>query len=82
MRATYTRNLLTGECRINVKTCSEAINYMSEIYGFIRDTGLYCRMNTDFYRVNFTIKGDEELEEYLPKIMQFIDDVQNGRVKP
>ena len=82
MRATYTRNLLTGDCRISVKTCSEAINYMGEIYGFIRDNDLFCRMNTDFYRVNFTLRGGDELEEKLPKIMQFIDDVQNGRVKP
>lgn len=82
MKATMTRDLITGDCRISVKTCSEAINYMQEIYGFIRDTGLFCRMSTDFYLVNFTIKGGEELNDDVPKIMQFIDDITNGRIKP
>ena len=82
MKATMTRDLITGDCRISVKTCSEAINYMGEIYGFIRDTGIFCRMNTDFYTVNFNIKGGSELNEYVPKIMQFIDDITNGRIKP
>ena len=81
MKATLTQDLLTGMCRINIKTCSEAINYMGEIYGFIRDTGLFCKMTTDFYRVSFSIRGHEELNQYVPKIMQFISDVQNGRVK-
>ena len=81
MKATMTRDLITGDCRISIKTCSEAINYMGEIYGFIRDTGLFCRMNTDFYQVSFTIKGGEELIADVPKIMQFIDDINNGRVK-
>jgi len=81
MKASYTRNLITGIARINIKTCSEAINYMGEIYGFVRDTGLYCTMNTDFYRVSFAIKGGSELEAEIPKIMQFIDDITNGRIK-
>jgi len=81
MKASYTRDLITDMCRINIKTCSEAINYMGEIYGFIRDTGLYCTMNTDFYRVRFTIRGGSELEAVIPKIMQFIDDLTNGRIK-
>jgi len=81
MRATYTRNLFTGDCRINIKTCSEALNYMSEIYGFIKDTGIPCRMNTDFYGVSFSIRGCEQLEQDIPKIMQFIDDLTNGRIK-
>jgi len=54
---------------------------MGEIYGFVRDTGLYCTMNTDFYRVSFAIKGGSELEAEIPKIMQFIDDITNGRIK-
>lgn len=81
MKATMTQDLLSGVCRINIRTCSEAINYMGEIYGFIRDTGLQCKMTTDFYRVSFTIRGYEEVAGQVPKIMQFISDVQNGRIK-
>lgn len=54
---------------------------MSEIYGFIKDTGIPCRMNTDFYGVSFSIRGCEQLEQDIPKIMQFIDDLTNGRIK-
>jgi len=81
MKATLTQDLLTGDCRITIKTCSEAINYMGEIFAFIKDNGLYCRMNTDFYMVNFTIRGDQELSGRIPKIMGFINDITCGRVK-
>lgn len=77
MKATMTRDLITGNCRISIKTCSEAINYMGEIYGFIRDNGIDCRMTTDFYSVNFTISGYEELNAHVPKIMQFLDEITN-----
>ncbi len=54
---------------------------MREIFGFIKDNGLYCRMNTDFYAVNFSIRGDEGLAARIPKIMGFINDITCGRIK-
>ncbi len=77
MRANYTQNLMTGEAKITVKTCSESINYMSEIYGFIKDNSFDAKMTTDFYNVTFTITG-YELTEAIPVIMGFINDIQNG----
>ena len=82
MRAKYTQDLIDGRTTISVKTCSEAINYMGEIYGFIKDNGLEVKMTTDFYRVNFTIRGFEELQEKIPAIMKFIRTVQDGDYKP
>ena len=55
---------------------------MGEIYGFIKDNGLEVKMTTDFYRVNFTIRGFEELQEKIPAIMKFIRTVQDGDYKP
>ena len=81
MKATMTTDLLTGTAVIRIKTCSEAINYMGEIYGFIRDNGIPVKMTTDFYRVSFTIRVWGE-EHWIPKVMQFIEDVQNGTIKP
>ena len=80
MRANFTQDLMTGKAKISVVTCSESINYMGEIFGFIKDNGFKAKMTTDFYKVNFTIidyDGDH-LRSRIPKIMQFISDVQSG----
>jgi len=82
MRAKYTQDLLTGRATISIKTCSEAINYMGEIFGFIKDNSLYAKMSTDFYHVHFTIRGHEELSTKIPAIMEFIHTAQNGELKP
>ena len=81
MKATLTRDLLTGNAVIRIKTCSEAINYMGEIFGFVKDNNIPVKMNTDFYRVSFTIRIWEDCEHWTPKIMQFIEDIQNGTIK-
>jgi regulation of enolase protein 1 (concanavalin A-like superfamily) len=73
MRAKFTQDLFSGRATISVKTCSEAINYMGEIYGFIKDNGLAVKMTTDFYTVNFTIHGFDELRDRIPVIMKFIN---------
>jgi hypothetical protein len=82
MKATFTHDLISNNSKIIVKTCSESINYMGEIYGFIKDNGLNARMTTDFYRVTFTIISGVERGEHLsakiPQIMEFIHTVQNG----
>jgi len=82
MRAKFTQDLLTGRTTITVNTCSESINYMGEIFGFIKDNGFHAKMTTDFYSVKFTIRGFEELTGKIPVIMQFIHEVQNGTYKP
>ena len=38
-------------------------------------------MTTDFYHVNFTIRGNDELSAKIPYIMEFIHTVQNGDYK-
>ena len=81
MRATYTRDLITGYGRINIKTCSEAINYMGEIYGFIRDNGIECKMTTDFCRVSFTIREYNNPDNIVDLVMGFIRDIENGTIK-
>lgn len=68
---------MTGEAKITVKTCSESINYMGEIYGFIKDNAFTAKMTTDFYNVTFIITG-YGLTEAIPVIMTFINDIQNG----
>ena len=82
MKATFTHDLIANYSKIIVKTCAESINYMGEIYGFIKDNGLNARMTTDFYRVTFTIHSGVEcggrLAEKIPVIMEFIHTVQNG----
>jgi|TARA_R100000084_G_scaffold101253_2_gene56150 hypothetical protein len=82
MKATYTRDLITGYGRINIKTCSEAINYMGEIYGFIRDEGISCKMSTDFYRVSFIIRDFDNRPDLVEKVMGFIRDIETGAIKP
>ena len=69
---------MTGIATISVKTCSESLNYMGEIFGFIKDHGFNAKMTTDFYRVNFTIRGNDELSAKIPDIMEFIHTVKNG----
>ena len=83
MRATFTQNLMTGKAKVTVMTCSESINYMGEIFGFIKDNGFNARMTTDFYKVNFTITDydGDHLTSKIPKIMKFIHGVQNGSYK-
>jgi hypothetical protein len=82
MRAKFTQDLITGRTVISVKTCSESLNYMSEIFGFIKDHGFNAKMTTDFYHVNFTIRGNDELSAKIPYIMEFIHTVQDGDYKP
>ena len=81
MKATYTRDLITGYGRINVRTCAEAINYMGEIYGFIRDKGIECKMTTDFHRVSFVIRDFDNRADIVPLVMDFIRDIENGTIK-
>jgi hypothetical protein len=82
MKATYTRDLINQTGRISIRTCAEAINYMGEIYGFIRDKGIECKMTTDFHRVSFTIRDYNNRHDIVDLVMQFIQDIQNGSIKP
>lgn len=83
MRARFTHDLIEGTAFIKINTCSESINYMPEIFGFIRDNGFDAKMTTDFYNVSFTIKDFDgaHLASKVPIIMQFISDVQHGSYK-
>lgn len=79
MRATFTHDLMTNFAKITVKTCSESINYMSEIYAFIKDNSLNARMTTDFYTVTFTINSGVERGHHLAsKIDVIMDFIKNG----
>lgn len=80
MRARFTHDLIEGTASIKINTCSESINYMPEIFGFIRDNAFDAKMTTDFYHVSFTIKDFDgaHLASKIPKIMEFISNVQNG----
>jgi len=71
---------MTGKAKVSVTTCSESINYMGEIFGFIKDNGFNARMTTNFYKVNFTINDFDgnHLASKIPKIMDFIHAVQKG----
>lgn len=75
---------MTDKAQITVFTCSESINYMPEIYDFIKEHGFEAKMTTDFYRVKFTLTDFDgaHLASKIPKVMEFINKVQNGDYKP
>ena len=84
MRAKFTHDLMTNKAQITVSTCSESINYMPEIYHFIKQHGFEAKMTTDFYRVRFTLTDFDgaHLASKIPQVMDFINKVQGGKYKP
>jgi hypothetical protein len=74
MRAILTRDLFNeNSAKLRITTCSEMLNYIPKIYGFLRDNDIYFRLTATHHKSTITMKGDS-LERNLHKIQQYIEE--------
>ncbi|MAP53966.1 MAG: hypothetical protein CL605_03600 [Altibacter sp.] len=73
MRATLTSDLFhKGSEKLVIKTCAEMLNYMPQIYGFIKDIGVEAKLTSNMYDASIVIRG-ETLMPNIDKIVRFIE---------
>jgi len=73
MKATLTSDLFNkGSEKLVIKTCAEMLNYMPQIYGFIKDIGVEAKLTSNMYDASLVITG-ERLMQNIDKIVMFIE---------
>tara|TARA_R110001592_G_scaffold12326_2_gene59033 strand:+ start:2594 stop:2893 length:300 start_codon:yes stop_codon:yes gene_type:complete len=73
MRATLTSDLFhKGSERLSIKTCAELLNYMPEIYGFLKDYSIEAKLTSNMHSATLILRG-ENLMPNIDKIVQFIE---------
>ena len=73
MRAILTSDLFHQEnAKLSIRTCAEMLNYMPEIYAFIKDIGVEAKLTSDMFNASLILRGDNLIPN-LDNIVRFIE---------